>query len=163
MIDKNGKLFGKVSIVDLVVVIAVLIAAAGIYVRFFSVPDRTSASDTKFHYTLLAKSIRENSADALEKSIGQPFQLFENGTGDMGKLIRVEKTAAQSMIELSDGSVAAAEIPERCDVLLTFEITGKVSEKGYFSSALEDVSAGVFYNIKGKWCAVYGKVQKVWQ
>ena len=47
LIDKNGKLFGKISIIDLLVILAFLVAFAGFGIRFLgpaseSVTNRTS-------------------------------------------------------------------------------------------------------------------------
>ena len=35
--DKNGKLFGKVSIIDILVLLAVIVGIAGFSVRFFCI------------------------------------------------------------------------------------------------------------------------------
>jgi hypothetical protein len=56
-----------------------------------------------------------------------------------------------------------AEIPERFDADLTFKITGKVNDRGYFTPTLQHISAGVEYKLKCKWSAIYGSVTNVWE
>ena len=161
--NKNGKLFGKISIVDALVVIAVIIVAAGVYVRFFGGPTKTVVQSSTFKYTALVRKVRESNVDALKKSIGGNTSLDEKITGDMGTLLSVEEFPATEFLKMADGSTAAATVPDRYDVLLTFEINGKVNEDGYFSSSLDHISAGVQYNLKTKWSTVTAIAQRVWQ
>ncbi len=163
MIDKNGKIFGKVSIIDVMVILAIIIASAGIYVRFFGGPSKTVVSSSKFYYTLKVENIRESNIDGLKKSINSNFYLNEKITGEMGRLIKVDVAPAVGFIEKANGEIVSANIPERFDAVLTFEMTGKVNESGYFSPSLEDISAGIEYKIKGKWSSVKGKVLSVWE
>lgn len=163
MIDANGKLFGKISIVDLIVVLAVLIAMGGIYVRFYGGPTKTVVQNSTFYYTMSVKNIRASNRDALLKSIGGNFYLNEKITGDMGKLIDAETLPADTSLEKVTGEIITAKIPERYDMILTFEMNGKVNDRGYFSPSLEDISAGIAYNIKGKYSAVTGTIQSVSQ
>lgn len=163
MIDKNGRIFGKISIVDIAVALAVIIAVFGIYVRFFGGPSETVVHNTKFYYTMKVDNIRESNKDALYKSINGSFSLNEKVTGEMGKLIKVEEKPAYDNIETASGEIIKAPIPERYSLILTFEMEGMVNDRGYFSPSLEDISAGVKYNIKGKYSAVTGTVLNVWQ
>ena len=163
MIDKNGKLFGKVSIVDLAAILAVLIAAAGIYVRFFGGPSKTVVQSSKFYYTVNVQNIRGENMEGLKKCVGGNFYLNEKITSEMGKLISADESPGTVDIEMSDGTLIVAEVPNRYNVLLTLEMTGKVNDVGYFSPSLERISAGVAYNLKGKWSAVNGIVQDVWE
>jgi hypothetical protein len=90
MIDKNGKLFGKISIVDLAVIAAVVILLAGIYVRFLGGPTKTVVQSSDFYYTLEVKNIRESNLRGLEKSLNGRFYLNEKITSEMGVLINIE-------------------------------------------------------------------------
>lgn len=163
MIDSNGKLFGKVSIVDIFVVLAVIIAAGGIYVRFYGGPSKTIVQNSKFYYVIDVNNIRESNKDALIKNINGNFYLNEKITGEMGKLIKVDDGVAIAPVECADGNILMSEIPDRYNLKLTFEMVGKVNEKGYFSPSLEDISAGISYNIKGKYSEVSGTILEVWQ
>ncbi|OQB13248.1 MAG: hypothetical protein BWY15_01878 [Firmicutes bacterium ADurb.Bin193] len=163
MIDSNGRIFGKINIVDLIVIIAVIIALAGVYIRFFGGPAKTIAVDTRFYYTFKVSSIRESNLEALKKSIGKKFFLNERISGEMGRLLSVEASNAESVIEMANGELKKAGIPDRYDAILTFEMTGRVNDRGFFSPSLEDISAGIIYNIKGKYNALTGNVLRVWQ
>ena len=162
MIDSNGKLFGKVSIVDIVVVLAVVILAVGVYVRFFGGPSDTVVKDSVFYYSFSVEGVRDASLAAMKKNIGGNFILNEKITGEMGKLIKVEEREARADIKKVNGELVYELVPNRYDVTMTFEITGKVNDRGYFSPSLEHISGGVFYNLKGKYVACYGTILSVW-
>jgi hypothetical protein len=163
MIDKNGKLFGKISIVDLAVIAAVVILLAGIYVRFLGGPTKTVVQSSDFYYTLEVKNIRESNLRGLEKSLNGRFYLNEKITSEMGVLINIESSPAKRFLELTDGRTVDADLPERFDAILTFKLTGRVNDRGYFTPTLNHISSGISYNIKGKYSAVTGKVLKVWE
>lgn len=162
MIDSNGKIFGKVSVVDIAILLAVVIAVAGVYVRFFGRTTDTTVAGTDFYYTFLVENIRESNLEGLKKSVGSRFSLNEKITGDMGTLLEIKESTAIAEIVKNDGTVVRTEIDGRYDAVLTFKINGKYNENGYFSSSLEDISAGVTYSIISKWSAVGGEIQKVW-
>lgn len=161
--DKNGKIFGKISIVDLAVIIAVVIAFAGVYVRFFGGPTKTVVENSRFYYSLEVKNIRESNLNGLEKSLNGNFYLNEKISGEMGRLIDIETSPSVNIIEKASGEVVSARVPDRYDAVLTFEMTGRVNDRGYFSPSLDHISAGIYYNIKGKWSAVTGKILSVWE
>lgn len=163
MMDSKGKLFGKINIVDLIVILAVIIMAVGVYVRFFGGPTKTVVEDSTFYYSFKVKGIRGTALEAMKKNISGNFMLDEKVTGEMGKLIKVEEGTAYSEIKKNNGEIVYVEVPDRYDVVLTFEMRGKVNERGYFSPSLEDISSGINYNIIGKYVSVYGTVLSVWE
>ncbi|NLB80243.1 MAG: DUF4330 family protein [Clostridiaceae bacterium] len=160
---KNIKIFKKLNIIDLIAIIAVIIMATGVYVRFFGSPTKTVVQNTEFHYTFEVKNIREENLKGLKKSLNGNFYLNEKITGEMGSLIKIESRPATQALETADGNIVMAEIPERFDADLTFKITGKVNDRGYFTPTLQHISAGVEYKLKCKWSAIYGSVTNVWE
>lgn len=163
MIDEKGRLFGKISIVDLAVIAAIVIVTAGVYVRFFGGPTKTVVQSSDFYYTLQVKNIRESNLRGLEKSVNGRFYLNEKITSEMGTLTAIEPSPATGILEAADGRIVVADVPERYDAVLTFKITGRVNDRGYFTPTLEHISSGITYKIKGKWSAVTGTVLKVWE
>ncbi|MCK9478144.1 MAG: DUF4330 domain-containing protein [Firmicutes bacterium] len=159
----NKKPFGKFNVIDLAVVIAILIIAAGVYVRFFGSPTKTVVQSTDFFYTFEVKSIRESNLIGLEKSINGKIYLNEKITSDMGTLLKVESKPAVDLLETADGKQVLVNIPERFDAVLTIKLNGRINESGFFTPTLKHISAGIEYNIKSKWSAVFGKVLRVRQ
>ena len=99
----------------------------------------------------------------LEKSLNGRFYLNEKITSEMGVLINIESSPAKRFLELTDGRTVDADLPERFDAILTFKLTGRVNDRGYFTPTLNHISSVISYNITGKDSAVTGKVLKVWE
>ena len=163
IMDSKGKLFGKVSIIDITIIIMVIILCAGVYVRLTGTTGKAIAAGEDFYYTFKIDNIRKPAAEALQKSIGHRFSLNEKQQSEMGELLSAEVNQAYGIIEKADGTVVSAEIPERFDVILTLKLQGKVNTGGYFTPQLREINAGSAYVIKSKYCTAFGTVQKVWQ
>ena len=56
---KNGKLFGKISLIDLAVIALIILLAVVVLVRlgFFSTPDEAIQSTQKVEYTKVEKEV----------------------------------------------------------------------------------------------------------
>jgi len=161
--DSNGKLFGKISIIDIAVILVIIIAIAGIYFKFFVKNNRVVVSNSDFYYSVEVKNFRLATAEALEKSKGLTFYLNEKISGEMGELIDLKITPAVETIEKDNGELVDAQVPEKFDAIATFKVNGKVNRKGYFTQQLKEINAGATYNLKSKWATITFKATRVWQ
>lgn len=162
LFDSKGKLFGKISIVDIIVVLAIVIAAAGVYFKFFGSAKESMATDCTFYYTMKVEGIRDNNAEALKESIGSKLGVNEKSPANMGEIISVDITPAVGIIEKDDGTVVKADMLDKYDALITVKNNGKMTSTGYFTPELREVSAGANYSVYTKLCEVTGRVQKIW-
>lgn len=160
--DSKGKIFGKVSIVDAVVVLLILAAVVGAYFRFNGSNAEVVANDEEFFYTIQINNIRAENKDLLLKSIGTPFKLSGKISSTMGELIDATAVGAESEMIINDGTVIRAAIPERYDVTLQFKVLGKVNEYGFYTPEMHEICAAKDYDIKNIYCSVTGMVLKVW-
>ena len=169
IMDAKGKLFGKVSIVDCVVVLIVIAALAGAYFRFFRTDTRaaTSRAQSEFYYTLVVKGIRQPTVDALQKSGGTAFKLEEKAVSDMGVMLEgaegLEVRPATDYVTKTDGTVVLSELPERYDVYITFQVQGYISDDGYFTKDSYELNAGSEYVVKNKFVSFTGNIERVWE
>lgn len=162
LMDSKGKVFGKVSIVDILVVVALIVVAAGVFVRFQGAAGKAISKETTFHYSMVLREFRTPTKLALEQSIGKDFFLNEKKQSDMGKLLRAEFVPAKKPLEKADGTTIDATVPDRFDVVLTFEIKGKENDTGYYSNQLQEITAGTNHVIKSKGVTCFGTILKVW-
>ena len=58
IIDNKGKLFGKINIIDLAVILLVIVAAAGICLRFVFDAAENVRNSVIFSYTVEVEGIR---------------------------------------------------------------------------------------------------------
>jgi len=159
---KEFKLFGKINIIDIAIILAVIICFVGVYVRFFGQTGKTVVEGTEFTYTLSIKNVRQLSVDMLEDAKGTKFITNENGRNDeFGVLIDYTVNPAIGNIRKTDGTMTIAEVPERYDLTMTFQLKGKVSELGFFTPQLKDIGVGSILNMKSKWLTIRGTVIEV--
>ncbi len=172
IINSNGKIFGKISIVDVLIIILIIAAIFGAYFRFSNNPSDTkveSASTlgeyekTDFYYTISIKEIRENNKNHLIEAVGEEFCLNGDTSFPMGNLEAYELEEAKTLVYLTDGSVVSKTIPGKYDVNLTFKINGYENKGGFFTKQLYELCAGRSYSISSLHCSVYGTIENIWK
>ena len=172
LMNSNGKLFGKVSIIDLLVILLVIIAIVGAYFRLTQTAKPNDSSEankqvvlktTDFYYTINIKEIREVNKNKLVESVNSEFCLNGDVTFTMGTLVGVDVSDSVATITLTDGSIVQAEIPEKYDVALTFKISGYEKDDGYFTPQMYELCVGRSYSISSLYSTVYGTIEKIWK
>ncbi len=131
IIDKNGKLFGKLSILDIIIVVCVLFIA-GVFV-FGRTGQLKLPIETKATIEYVAKLKAYN----IEKSEKAPFEVGSSiyaSTGEyIGHVTEIERKPMVSKEKLSDGTYFDYESQTAYDYFLTVEGTGTETDKGMFA------------------------------
>ena len=110
IIDRNGRLFGFISVIDLLVIVVVAVMGFALYTKNTQMAiTSTNTADQTITYQILASGIRTYVAEAVREG----DQLFDP--------------------EFDDGTVAAATVEDGVDMLITVEGTGLVSESGRYT------------------------------
>lgn len=159
MINKQGKLFGKISIIDILAVVAIVVIIAGVYFKFIA-PSETVVTDShSLEYTMKFREIRIHSAEAFEK--GGPV-MDSKTREDMGEIVAVTYEPAKVIRELSDGRIAEIEVPEKYDVSVTMRVDGKQNETGYYTQKDNKViGVGSRTTVDTKYVKCYGEIVDV--
>lgn len=131
IIDENGRLFGKISVIDILVIVIVLIAGAALYVKYGVLETTNVAADTvPVTYTVTIAGVRDFTVDSI-----QPGDLLydKNGGGGypVGTITDVAFSNAKKASELADGTLVMGNVEGRYDVVLTVAADGKVSQGRY--------------------------------
>ena len=127
IIDKNGKLFGKISIVDLFILLVIIAAAVFLFLKFSGIAE-DRANTTEKSYTVMINGIKEISASYLKTG----EKLYDDKGSFMGVIKDIKLQPSEVVKTLDNGKYVVAQNPERIDAVLT--ITGK----GF-------TSGGIFY------------------
>ena len=139
-IDQKGKLFGKISIIDLLVIIVVIVAVLGSVLAFAKVKSGAVLTENKslisesaldtLEVRMRLKEVRSMTADSIH--IGD--EVYAKDTNKyLGKVSRIEIEPATRIITGFKGDVKEAEIPERMDVIMVLEVMGSRTDNGYFT------------------------------
>ena len=67
ILDKNGKLFGKINIIDVAVILVAIAVVIGVFVRFTGGAGKIVKETKKIEYVVQISGVRGYTVDALEK------------------------------------------------------------------------------------------------
>ena len=132
IIDENGKLFSKISLIDIIIVVAVLFLLVSLVFGKSNIPAVTKVTNNETQYTVELKVY------GLYKHQREPFSVGDNIYGNngeiIGKITAIRCENNKSKIKLTDGTYTDYVNPQYFDYFLTVEGTGNSTEKGIFGS-----------------------------
>lgn len=160
MIDKNGKLFGKISIIDIFVLLVVLgILLAAVY-RFSPGNILGGIEGKNISYTVKIEGVRSFTYKAYEDGIGMPC--FDKKTGqNIGTLKSVRQEPYLDDAVMSDGTSVLAEKPNHIVVYADIQASGSQTQTAYFANGTYEIKVGSEINLNTKYTDSIGKVYDV--
>ncbi len=124
--DEKGRLFGKVNLFDLLVVLLIVVGAIGISMRVIT-PSKQALPTQTATYTLKISGVQEFAVDAFAKG----DQIYEDGTL-LGELAEVPKVEQCETLELQpDGTEGMVVHPLLYDITLEMKTDQFRADKGY--------------------------------
>ena len=144
IIDKNGKLFGKISIVDILILLVIVVGAAGTYFTLSTVNSGKFKDNSALalnsaypvknaEVTFEVKGVRQVTKDGL--IIGDEVYATKDGEKFLGVIKEMSSEPATRYLALDDGSVYEAVVPEYFNVKITLDVTGKDTETGFHTES----------------------------
>lgn len=158
IMDKSGKLFGKLNIIDLAVILAVIAVIAGITLRFMGGTSRLVTENTQIEYTVRVKNVRSYTVDALQQ---KGVVTNKKYTAETGQITNVEVLPATHRSVTAEGKVIEASMPERYDCIVTITANGKETSSGYFDSDNNEISTGREQEINSKYVHTTGTIESI--
>lgn len=156
--DKNGKLFGKVSIIDLLVVLAVIVGIAGFSMRFLSDAAENVVEKTKFEYVVEIEDVRKFTVEALEK---KGLVTEKKSGGIIGEIVNVESKPFEVKLAMSNGRLVNVDVPEKFVVSVTVVGEGNETAGGYYIGENVELSVGSTVTMASKYANSTGKVKSI--
>lgn len=132
IIDKNGRLFGKLNLIDLAVIVIVVVVVAALGMKLFGndAVDAVTSPDVTITYEVVCEDVPQAVADYCQDNVGE--QLLSSG-----KLLNAYVTGCNAVTN-ADGSV---------DLYFTME--GTCSFSGYtYSLGSQEVRVGMEHLVK---------------
>lgn len=161
MTDEQGRIFGKISIVDIFAVLAVILIAVSVYMRVSSTGAKTItvAYSTEYEYTLVAEDLPTYTANALRKSIGE--DLFSEGE-KIGTLVKID-TVTPSMwpITQPNGETFSVQHPEKSTVRMTVKCNGTKAHAGILAEGNRIISNGTELVFETKYTRSPGRINNI--
>lgn len=155
IIDKKGKLFGKINIIDLLVLIIVVGLIAFGAKRMGS--GKVSQSETKEALvTYEIAEIRQLSVDQIK--VGDPLYHYDKGTY-IGTIESVESEPYRDVLEYN-GRWVEAEVPKKFVAKVVVKANIEETDQYYLVGG-EQTRVGIQFRLKNKNFAAFGTVLDV--
>lgn len=156
--DKNGKLFGKVSVIDLLAICLILIVAAGTIYKFSYSGVNVNGDKKTIVYTLNVNGVRSFTFKHYE--VG--FKCYDKKTGEyIGKIIAIREEPFKELIDKIDGTFELVDKPNYSSIYLDIETTGTETDTAYFSNGTFEIKAGSEINLVTKKVDVLTVVENI--
>jgi len=146
IIDANGRIFGLISFIDIVVFIVALVLVSAFFVRANVIyTPATADASANVTYTVRIQSVRATNAALLRP--GDSLYSRDHGSANMGTIVAVDITESYAAEQLLDGTIVIARVHERYDVVLTVEAEGSVSGGRFFANRIVELNANAGYRL----------------
>jgi hypothetical protein len=138
LLDEKGRLFGKISIIDIGVLLLIIALLGGAYYKFFVVDkDNNAAKFDTLEYKILVRAVRQYTVDAIE--VGADIYHVKTDS-PMGKIVNKEVLPATEQLTKADGTMVIAEKPGRFNVLVTIQVPGVETAYGFRANGRMDLN-----------------------
>lgn len=144
LIDKKGKLFGLINIIDLLFLVILLVALVGGYMRFKD-SSIVAESTNKGKITLMVEEVRQPTIDNIK--VGQDIYHYDKGIY-FGKITSTSVRPFKEPIDL-EGEWIDAEVPGKYTVYVDLDVEITQNEKSYMIGG-EEIRVGNSYRVKSK-------------
>ena len=156
IIDNKGKLFGKVSIIDICVVLVIIVGVVGTYITFSTLNSgklndnsklalNSSAPSVSATVTFEVKGVRAVTKDGIR--VGDEVY-YAKDNKFIGTISKVASKPAQNNYVANDGTFYNAVIPEKYDVEIFVDVTGKNTNTGFHTDSELQILYGKEIEIK---------------
>ena len=158
IIDSNGRLFGKINILDLLIIVCVIVLLFSVKVKYDKSPSQMS-SDKKIVYTVEIEDVRQPTVDAIYEK--QKNVTDKETKKNLGKIIDIKPVNAKESVKLTDGTYKVVEKEDKFDVTLTLEVSGTETYDNYFTSTGKKLIVGENISIHNKKVVVNGMIKSI--
>ena len=156
--DKNGKLFGKISILDIFVVLLVIGVVAGTFYRYTS--ERTNmlfANDT-IHYTLRISNVREFSLENYHVGL----RAYHHMTNELvGTIVGIRSEPVYDFLENAFGELYLAPRLDIINIYLDLEVVGMETDTAYLINGTHELNIGADMRLRTRYITVTGTIDSI--
>lgn len=158
LIDKDGRIFGKLNLVDagIILLLILAVAAVGLKIMKEKMIDREKAV---IEYTLYVEGVRQQSVDAINK-VYKDITDAENDDA-LGEITEVRAEKAAKIVQKANGEYTKAYYPDKFDLYITLKTQGVVSKDGYFADSGKKLLYGDTIGINNGYSQMFGVVEDI--
>ena len=125
-IDKKGKLFGKVNIIDFILIVLILAVIA-----FIAIKAGSSTVSSSAEKTLVVQYYAEEVSDFVANQVQVGDELLDDGRNcSLGTVTKVEVGPSQSYSTTESGESKLISRDKINSILITSEVKGEITPTG---------------------------------
>ena len=150
-IDRQGRLVGKLSIIDLLVIAVVVILAVALYMKRNVMEHTSPATPTvPIVYEVKIPSVRDEIVPAYQ--VGDKVYDKDNDSGNaIGVITDIRLEPYQNSATFTDGTYNVSEVEGRKDVYLTLSADGLISNGRYYVNRTYEINVNSYRNAYTKY------------
>ena len=142
LIDEKGRLFGKISLIDLIVILAVPALILGfVYNRRQQSVQDIIRADAPLFITFVAEGVRPFTVDAV--TVGDVIFRRDEASHPIGTIVHVDVDTHYVAQPTTDGTVLRAPVEGFYNLYITIEGQGSITNLGYFLGGTQQMSPGM--------------------
>jgi hypothetical protein len=138
IIDERGRLFGKISVIDVAVILIIAVMGAAYYLRTHSGGETKSGALVSVEYQLTVREVRQGTVDLLR--VGDA--VYDEHGANLGVIESVGHTPAQIKSARLDGSYADAKNEGRFDVAMAVSAQCAIADGHIFADRKTELAIG---------------------
>lgn len=124
---KNGKLFGKINLFDLLVILLILVLAVGIGYKFLVIDKEVAKNTVEVTYDLKIETVRDVTVNAFrEGDTVYHYKLEE----PIGTVSGIATTPAMDTLDTLSGEALSVPVEDRYDLVVTVKGTAVRQDDG---------------------------------
>jgi len=142
IIDQKGRLFGKINVIDLIVVLAIPALILGfLYNRSLQRVQDIIRADTPIYITFVAEGVRQFTVDSV--SVGDVLYRRDEPSHPLGTVISIDLSTHYSAEAATDGTVWRAPVEGFYNLYVVVAAQGTITGTGYFVGGTQQMSPGM--------------------
>ncbi len=157
-IDEQGKINGKVSIVDIFVILLLIACVAAVGIKLQKAQS-IRGGDCMIEYSLRIENIRDLSVNAINQNY-KDIEDAETGYA-LGEIVNVETSPARVLVQTNDGMFKMEEYDNRYDVVVTLQTSGTETDDGFYASSGRQICVGETIGALNGYVQLFGEVVSV--
>ena len=159
MIDEKGRIFGKISVIDAFVTLAVIVMVVGfVYNRTSQHVRQIIMADTPLYVTFLIEGVRDFSLEAVQD--GDIF-FRQHERIPLGRVTRIESGPAYDIMTLTDGTAVYVPVEDRYNLYITLACVGSITDTGFYVNGTQRMAVGGRMSIQSNTLLTMAKIYQV--
>lgn len=157
LIDEKGRLFGKINVFDLLVIVLLVALIGGVGYKYAIVDNTIIVNDSEIGVKLWVEDVRQVTVDVI--NVGDIIREYDSNQ-IFGEVVDKQVTQHYEPVETADGRIVNAPVEGKYDVYLTLKSRGIVTDNA-ISIGSKEVRMGGTIITKHQLYAVSTKVVEI--